>query len=263
MSNKSKHQHKAGSDLPSDDFNADAQYEHPPKRAAAQGNAHKKVGYGNPPKQHRFKKGQSGNPGGRPRNSLNRKTVLIRTLNDCVVAEAERFVSVQEGGVSIKMTVKNAVMRGIADRARKGDAVHTKMFLQMVSAVEQVKAERLEAIFDAVCVYKEHYEQEFKICDIRGIPRPEVFPHPDDIQLNLLTYEAEFAGPMCADEQKRMDGLIAERDRLIHLLENPDMDPEARGPEQLDILVMMLDDVLRINALLPPRLRRSYEGPLD
>jgi Family of unknown function (DUF5681) len=30
-----------------------------------------KVGYGKPPKTTRFKKGKSGNPGGRPKGSLN------------------------------------------------------------------------------------------------------------------------------------------------------------------------------------------------
>ena len=32
-----------------------------------------KVGYGKPPKEHRFKKGQSGNPRGRPKGAKSRK----------------------------------------------------------------------------------------------------------------------------------------------------------------------------------------------
>ena len=41
-----------------------------------------KVGYGNPPQHTRFKKGQSGNPRGRPKGTLNLATVLARTLRE-------------------------------------------------------------------------------------------------------------------------------------------------------------------------------------
>ena len=38
------------------------------------------VGYGNPPKESRFKKGQSGNQRGRPKGSKNLKTDLAEEL---------------------------------------------------------------------------------------------------------------------------------------------------------------------------------------
>ena len=47
------------------------------------------VGYGKPPKAGRFKPGQSGNPRGRPKGTLNLKTDLQQEL-------AER-ISVREG----------------------------------------------------------------------------------------------------------------------------------------------------------------------
>src|SRR6266478_251195 len=44
-----------------------------------------KVGYCNPPQHARFKTGQSGNPRGRPKGTLNMATVLERTLRENVV----------------------------------------------------------------------------------------------------------------------------------------------------------------------------------
>jgi hypothetical protein len=43
------------------------------------------VGYGKPPLHSRFKKGQSGNPAGRRKGSLNFSSVLLATLNEKVV----------------------------------------------------------------------------------------------------------------------------------------------------------------------------------
>lgn len=42
------------------------------------------VGYGKPPKEHRFKKGRSGNPRGRPRGSRNFSTDVRETLKSRV-----------------------------------------------------------------------------------------------------------------------------------------------------------------------------------
>jgi hypothetical protein len=43
------------------------------------------VGYGRPPPHSRFKKGQSGNPWGRPPGAKNLKTVLNEALNERVI----------------------------------------------------------------------------------------------------------------------------------------------------------------------------------
>jgi hypothetical protein len=44
------------------------------------------VGYGRPPKEHQFAKGQSGNPSGRTKGSQNFDTALRKALNERVVA---------------------------------------------------------------------------------------------------------------------------------------------------------------------------------
>ena len=51
----------------------------------AEGLDTERVGYGNPPKHTRFRKGESGNPQGRPKGTLNMATVLARTLRERVV----------------------------------------------------------------------------------------------------------------------------------------------------------------------------------
>jgi hypothetical protein len=69
------------------------------------------VGYRNPPKDTRFKKGKSGNPRGRPRKRKDLNTVLQQVLN--------RRVTVK--GSETKMAVREALIRKLKDYALQGD----------------------------------------------------------------------------------------------------------------------------------------------
>jgi hypothetical protein len=72
-----------------------------------------KVGYKRPPVHSRFKPGQSGNPGGRPKGSQNFKTLLDRILKE--------EVSLQDGTQSRKISKAEAIMRRLIVGALKGD----------------------------------------------------------------------------------------------------------------------------------------------
>jgi hypothetical protein len=71
------------------------------------------TGYGKPPKQHRFKPGQSGNPRGRPKGAKNTAIIIDEILN--------RKVRVRTGDTVRKMTVLEAMLTGFADHGLKGD----------------------------------------------------------------------------------------------------------------------------------------------
>jgi hypothetical protein len=61
------------------------------------------VGYGKPPRHTRFKKGQSGNPRGRPKESKNLATLLKEALNEHVI--------VAENGGRRKITMRESVIQ--------------------------------------------------------------------------------------------------------------------------------------------------------
>ena len=71
------------------------------------------AGYGRPPREHRWKKGQSGNPKGRPPGHRNLASALTAVLHETVAAEAE--------GETREMTKLEAVTRQLVDRALGGD----------------------------------------------------------------------------------------------------------------------------------------------
>ena len=71
------------------------------------------VGKGKPPKHTRFRKGQSGNPTGRRKGSLNMATLLERALNE--------RVAVTENGKYKTITKLEAMLKQLANKAASGD----------------------------------------------------------------------------------------------------------------------------------------------
>jgi len=72
------------------------------------------VGFGKPPKRNQFQKGQSGNPKGRPKHSLNLATVLESALAEQVL--------ITENGQRRSISKLEAMIKQIVNKAAGGDA---------------------------------------------------------------------------------------------------------------------------------------------
>jgi uncharacterized protein DUF5681 len=72
------------------------------------------VGWGKPPLDTRFGKGQSGNPKGRPRGTKNLKTDLMEELRETIV--------VREGDRTVRMSKQRAMIKTVMNKSLKGDA---------------------------------------------------------------------------------------------------------------------------------------------
>jgi uncharacterized protein DUF5681 len=83
-----------------------------------------KVGYGRPPVHSRFKPGQSGNPRGRKKGTLNFATDLKRTL--------ERQITLTDPGKKPrKVTTQAAALLRLCEKALKGDARSLDRFIEL------------------------------------------------------------------------------------------------------------------------------------
>lgn len=81
------------------------------------------VGYGRPPKQGRFKPGQSGNPKGRPKHSRN-----LRTLFEEVLKET---LTIREGDRTRTLTKGEAVVRTVVNGALRKEPKALQAFLAL------------------------------------------------------------------------------------------------------------------------------------
>ena len=86
------------------------------------------IGYGKPPAQTRFKKGQSGNPTGRPKGTPNFATALEQALNEQVV--------VNEGGQRRTVSKLEATVKQLVNKATLGDPRATQQVLGVLHVLD-------------------------------------------------------------------------------------------------------------------------------
>jgi adenylosuccinate synthase len=98
-----------------------------------------KVGRGNPPKHTRFRKGQSGNPKGRPKGSKNLSTILMEAAGEEVIANI--------GGRSRRITTLQATAIQLATKAAGGDRNAIAKFLDWMDEFEKRAAAARPADF--------------------------------------------------------------------------------------------------------------------
>ena len=141
------------------------------------------AGYGKPPVEHRFKKGVSGNPKGRPRKAPPSALdgLSLPPLGRILLEEAYRPVTIQENGKARTISLLRAVMRRTVHDAAKGDHRARSAVTSAVNAAERHQEEQDGKILEFVRNYKEQWNEEFRRCRYAGRPLPEPLPHPDDI----------------------------------------------------------------------------------
>ena len=236
------------------------------------GSASYDVGYGKPPAQHRFQKGKSGNPGGRPRQSKN-KVPKSDTLdfgtqpaNRMLLEEAYRTVTIREGDRVIELPVIKAVFRALGVSAMKGNRLAQSAMAELVRGIEEEDRRLRVDHFAEACAYKRDWEHEIERARRDGLPEPTPLPHPDDIVIDLRKAEVRYEGPSTKEEKEAWDRMLEFRDEQqtfvsfaarIHA-ETEEVDEETRARR---LAIWQHSQALydRINDKLPKRYQKRLQ----
>ena len=177
------------------------------------------VGYDKPPHESRFRKGQSGNPAGRPRRK--RKEVEfpgIDPTREFIRTEASRAVTIREGQKKLSIPTTQAVMRSLGVKAMQGGVLAARTFLEhQLREDALIRAER-EKKFNIWQGYIERTQAMSKQAADRGDALPEPIPHPDDVQLDYGTLEVRFLGPIDEVQQRDCMWLKEQADLYFELM---------------------------------------------
>lgn len=188
------------------------------------------VGYARPPKATQFRKGQSGNPVGRPKGAKSKLPHLNEErLKDIIIAEAYRTIKVREGERNVTLSMAEAVVRSISVSAAKGQHRSQRLFTQLLRTTETENKRLANEWLQTAIEYKVEWEKEIARCERLGLPVPEPLPHPKDIEIDMKTGQVLVKGPFTPEQKERWDFLRQrKKESLMEIQEIQNMlaDPE-------------------------------------
>jgi HPt (histidine-containing phosphotransfer) domain-containing protein len=160
------------------------------------------VGYRKPPKQGQFKKGETGNPRGRPKRPTHAMPEWHEERMKAIIREeAYRLVEINENGKKLKLPLIQAVIRRLGVFAAQGRPRAMRYFIETLGSIEEGRGSAYAAYAKALINYKEEVGQEFERQKKLNPSEPDPIPHPDDIIVNGSMGEVELYGPMTKEEE--------------------------------------------------------------
>ena len=177
------------------------------KSKNGRGNGDYEVGYGKPPVQTRFRKGQSGNPRG-----SYRKSEPWDRANQLMLKEAYRSVTVRDGDRTMKMPAIAAIFRSQLAKGLKGNGPAQRASLRMIEAIEGRQSALNTEALKTIIEYKADAEREIERRRKLGITdNSDIDPHPDDILIDMDSGEAYVKGGLNAKDTKKLKELGIKR----------------------------------------------------
>jgi uncharacterized protein DUF5681 len=160
-----------------------------------------------PPVEYQFKKGESGNPNGRPKKKNSGAAGLHALpggigdrLSAMALDEATRPVTVREGDKVSQIPALQALFRTMFRAAADGDTKAGRQLLEVIARAESGRVGSAFEILEYAFQYKQLYLPIFERHEREGREPPDIYPHPDDVIVDENSGAVTIDGPMSKEQ---------------------------------------------------------------
>lgn len=196
----------------------------------------KPVGYRKPPSWGQFRKGESGNPKGRPKKRRDAASTIAPAsgLDAIVERVTGRKIVMTENGTPKTVTAMEGVINRTTADALKGSSQAQRAIIRLHRQAEEGKAQRAamaaetaererqdreeiaERAFHYICELKRSQTLAWDRARSMGLDEPDnPWPHPDDMFVDEARRIWRVRGPLDASEQQDWERLRDIRDYFI------------------------------------------------
>lgn len=212
------------------------------------------IGFGRPPHYARFRKGQSGNPSGRPKKARSPEQVIAGEEADKILrAQLDREIALKGPGGARKMKVLEAISLAQQKSALAGNSAAQREILKEARLLEereqlreQHQRETQEKNFKGMLQWKADQVRIWAAAE-EGCEPDEPWPHPDDFIIDHGTHEWTIRGPVGPPDVNKYKRIRYQRDYRLNALI-----VEIRGDNDPVLIAAHLTWTM-LNNLLPRR----------
>src|ERR1700732_3522844 len=174
--------------------------------------------YRNPPIEHRFRKGVSVNPRGRPRKirALVSTKVDVQPgigfedrIKSLAIEEGYRPITIREGERVKRGPIIQANLRKVAVAAANGNTRAQQNYLNLLTGAEADRRVATMEMLKTAVDYKEHWHHVLAERARTGTTGPEPVPHPDDVLIDYETGIIRIDGPVMEEQKEAQKSLRA------------------------------------------------------
>lgn len=182
----------------------------------------KDVGYGNPPIEHRFRRGRSGNPAGRPRKGLKSEECRLLEHDELTRKHVTGKVTVKGPKGVQSMSAYEATLLARKQSALKGNTnaqrdiiADARALAGLDAAITREQSEQARQTYAYIEQLKKDRQTVWDEATARGTEPDNPWPHPDDILLFPDSQRWRFRGPSDLADVPLYEHIRNLRDLLI------------------------------------------------
>ncbi len=208
------------------------------------------VGYKKPPRWTQFRKGQSGNPKGRPpksRPGKNADPTSLSALDALLRAELDREIVVNDASGRHKMPMQHVIVRAQITNAAKGnvhaqrDVLRQTRELEVREAENKLLAEEIDRqAFAYILARRGEQSEVWEAARESGAEPVHPWPHPDDIFIDHANQKWRIRGPWDEADLPLYEYMAAMRD-VTMLRWEIEVRAKKSGAELLLLATMIYD----------------------